>query len=75
MPRRKKHKFDDKIHPLSFYETKDIFSRNCRISESSERATIEYPQGYFKKKKNFKRCPECGGLVHMPCLACNLDNE
>jgi len=25
------------------------------------------------KKKGYKRCPTCGGLVRLPCLLCSLD--
>jgi hypothetical protein len=24
------------------------------------------------KKKGYKRCPTCGGLVKMPCLLCSI---
>ena len=42
------------------------------ISQGTRRRHAPSHEGFVPPAGSPQRCPDCGGLVHMPCLYCKL---
>ncbi len=49
-----------------------VVDRHVGLRENKDRKTIKHPCKLDRNEK-YERCPGCGGMVILPCLACSLE--